>query len=357
MIGWSASPDDGLDGASPYVPLNAPPSGRTVLSDVERVYAADGNDGTGTVTSLSLSTGEAVWERGDLTDGEDVFLQVLADDLLIVSGSAGALRAVQAASGEERWAMGFPDGYGPVGSVTVDQTLITTADVSVMGDTRPPLVVGIDLATGRERWRTLLTEDAELQWQAPAAAGDVVVVASTLGGTEGRPVGNLVQALEVGTGAVRWTTDLGGEQAFHWWPTLVGADAAFAAGPEGVVALDLASGDQLWTGSQARTLDLSEDGDLFATAAEGVVRFEADTGAMSLVAGSFPDQHVRWGGTLSDGQLIMVTPFHITAIDPDTGDVLWKWVAGETLVDLPSISGGHIAVPTADGAISLFTLP
>lgn len=330
-------------------------NGRITLSDDDRVYVANGFGETANVTALSTSTGDAIWERSDLV-ANTPSLQAVISDTLIISGQESMLRAVTAATGEDRWTVRFPRGYGAVGSVVVGQILFTTTDASANGDTRPPVVYGFDLATGHELWRSALTEDTALQWHAPTAGSGVIMVASTLS-DPGSASGNMVHAVEADTGAIRWAKDLGGGPGFNWSPTPIGEDVAFLTGPEEVVAVDLATGDELWVGAGARPLAIAGNGDLLATAEEGVVRFDAVTGTKSVISDLATARDGVWSGTLHEGQLILYVPRGITAIDPGSGDVLWEWATDDVMVDLPSLSGRHIAIPTADRAVSLFTIP
>jgi outer membrane protein assembly factor BamB len=94
-------------------------------------------------------------------------------------------------------------------------------------------VYAIQLGDGRELWHTQLAEGTDLQWHSPPTSGDMVIFQSTLS-HQGNASGNMAHAIDVHTGEIGWTVDLGGDQGFHFYPTLVSSDQAFLAGPTSV---------------------------------------------------------------------------------------------------------------------------
>lgn len=340
-------------------------SGRIVVADGERVYVADGfggPDGGTTLGALSAGTGEVVWVRDLVDEPGNIFIQTVVDGTLVVNDQVDTVWALDAATGEIRWTFAIPT-YGAVGSVVTGDTLVLTVDAQSEGDTRPPVVYGLDLAEGAVRWQTTLTEGTDLQWHSPALGDGVVVVSSTLSHPQSAP-GNMIHAVDLGTGAIRWTVDLGGEQGFHHAPTLIDSGTVLVRGPDGIVALDLSDGSERWRSPNLWPLAVMPSGELLAAdgspyggEAGDVVLLDPVTGSPSLLIAADPSIGFPLGDVfVQDGSMILATRSGLRGFDLD-GSLLWSWNALSPVVDLPALAGGLVAVPTADRSVVAISLP
>ncbi|MFE6224458.1 PQQ-binding-like beta-propeller repeat protein [Streptomyces sp. NPDC057854] len=154
------------------------------------------------------ASGGAVWAAGDT----------------LVHSSADGVSGVDARTGDRRWR------YEPSGGATIcsasrtaDQGIALVAQGTPGGDDKRggcTAVVALDLATGRERWRTARTAaDGEIRAQHDlvAAGGGLAVVrdedpgwryASVLDGPGLLDPDRALRAFDVTTGAPRWTAKM-----------------------------------------------------------------------------------------------------------------------------------------------------
>ncbi|MGZ4639412.1 MAG: outer membrane protein assembly factor BamB family protein [Actinomycetes bacterium] len=155
---------------------------------------------------------------------------------IVVRASDGSVYRVDGATGHVAWrAVPGPPalGYGTVLAVgpTVGVVLADPAD----GPDRGRTVVGLDLASGAERWRARLGTEVTSRGAAAIANG-VLVVPGT--GQAGNPAGLL--GIEATSGRVLWRHD--GDAA-----SLAGAgDVVVFGTPDAAVALDARSGRARW---------------------------------------------------------------------------------------------------------------
>ncbi|NMR19306.1 PQQ-binding-like beta-propeller repeat protein [Cellulomonas fimi] len=103
------------------------------------------------IVALDASTGEKVWESDATLDGG-----VLVLDGRVILGGGRELRALDARSGAELWAVDAPTG-------TQASQVLTDGRVLVVPMTDPdlgPVLAALDPADGRTRWTTPLPADA-----------------------------------------------------------------------------------------------------------------------------------------------------------------------------------------------------
>ncbi len=336
---------------------------RIVFADTHRVYVASGYGAVGedfyAITALDVGSGEVFWQREDLAGNpvDDVFLQGIFGNTLVVSGQYHTLTAVDSATGETLWSFDVPEGYGAVGSVAVDDQLIVTAQAPGEGDIRPPLVYALDLNTGAAIWATSLAEGTDLQWRAPAASGGFVVVSSTLS-HPGSATGNMVHAVDVSSGEIRWSSDLGGEQGFHTSPTLISGGQVLVRGPNGMVAFDLQDGNELWRQGGLAPLALRPDGSAIAVEGEGLVVVDPNTGDhLPFVIARYLEDFPWEGVAVRGDQLITTSRTGVKGYDLQTGELLWLWNAPSPIVDVPAMTEEFVVAPTEDRAVSLIQIP
>ncbi len=94
---------------------------------------------------------------------------------------------------------------------------------------------------------------------------------------------------------------------------------------------------------------------MFAHSGKSLLRLDADNGSETLV-GAVPSPVI--GASFHYGQLIVSAPSGVRAVDPATGDVIWRWSPSSTrLVNVTTISGDRMAIATADRSVSSVPIP
>jgi outer membrane protein assembly factor BamB len=186
------------------------------------------------VVALSLTDGAERWRRPTTgqpietprgpTAGVGIVLRILSDGL-----GAGGLAGLDVATGEVVWQLAEP-------LVVLGQSDTTAVVASFDPATgSPPVIEGIDLATGAEVWTSQLVF-ADLSGvgvsRGPAAVWD---------GTIAVPTGESLTAVDIDSGAVRWV----GPQTDH--PEAAdGVVVGTADSGRTIRALDAFSGELLW---------------------------------------------------------------------------------------------------------------
>jgi outer membrane protein assembly factor BamB len=167
----------------------------------------------GALYAIDAASGAQRWrmETGEIGS---VAAPVVADGIVSAGAQDGLLFAVEAASGAERWR--YDTGGFVIGNPA-------TAEGRVFVATNHALV-GLDAVTGQEVWRV---EDAEpgLSVPPPAIAGGVVYVFAGEVDAIADTQSGVVIAVEAASGSERWRYDTG------FAPSLLGAwDVAVAEG-------------------------------------------------------------------------------------------------------------------------------
>ncbi|HET9345718.1 MAG TPA: PQQ-binding-like beta-propeller repeat protein [Candidatus Limnocylindrales bacterium] len=191
--------------------LSAP----TIAGDAIYVLAGDGG-----VIALDRATGEVRWEA-PIPNGIGTNVPSVADGLVYVGGE-GFVAALNAADGVLVWQADI-DAAGPIGVVVV-------ADgVAYAGDGAPGGLHAFDARTGVELWTV------EEPLFAPAVAGSIAVA----GSPSGRVLG-----VDTATGGERWRYQMSGASR----PASTADGVAYIASETGrrVFALDVATGEKLW---------------------------------------------------------------------------------------------------------------
>ncbi len=175
---WAEAWRIGYDGGGPLAFTTA--HGTVYLADGAGVRAVDERDGR---VRWAFET-EAPGSSGP----------VLAGDLLVVADHAGAMTALAADDGSARWTVA---GLGEVSGSPLSFTENVYASVRAG---QAGALVALDPATGRERWRADLGAGA---FGAPVAAGHVVAVT----GVDGATSAAVVRGFDAVTGTRLWQSD------------------------------------------------------------------------------------------------------------------------------------------------------
>jgi len=159
------------------------PVGWLAVADDARIYVASGFgevDGTHIVTGLNRESGETVWTA---TRGGPVFVDGVTGDVLVVGEQANVVAGLDTATGVERWAIDLRgeglSGYGATVGVTADGLMALGLSAGGEGDTRPPVVLGLDTTNGVLQWRAPLVAGTDLNFGQPTVADGAAVFMST----------------------------------------------------------------------------------------------------------------------------------------------------------------------------------
>lgn len=238
--------------------------GSTVFAVTEdgALRALDAESGDGrwerTLEELGSSRGWRLWERDVRIGGLQSSVGV-GDGLVAVAGRSGVVFAVDAGSGEPRWET-------QVSAEVLAAPLVTSGLVIVRS--QDGRVVGLNAADGKRRWSferaipTLSSRGAS----APASAGGLVLIGNddgtvvALRAEDGIPVWEAIVAEPEGRTELDRLVDIDGDLA-------VGADAVYASSVRGITAaISISSGQVGWTRDNggANALEVTSDGVLLA---------------------------------------------------------------------------------------------
>ncbi|HJQ90823.1 MAG TPA: PQQ-binding-like beta-propeller repeat protein [Acidimicrobiia bacterium] len=351
------------DSSSPVVRWSKPgvgmidaffPDNRLLAANDRIVFVADGwgdfGNGPRTLSALSATTGEVIWQRTDLTSPSDgLFIQLLTSDLLVVNGQDRTLAAVDSVTGATIWAFNLPEGYNASGAVSSGDVMYIGAHATNEGNIEPPIAYGIDLGDGSVIWESSLAEGTDLQPVAPALSNEAVLFSSTLS-HPGSAQGNMIHAVSTDDGSTLWELNLGGEQGFKFFPTLIQGDVAIVSGPTEMHGVSMIDGTSLWVVPGAQPLAQANDGRAIGWVEQGIAEFDWETGRQTMIA------EVDWaqgvyrpnGGVIVGGQLVVSDGRNLLAYSLGDGLLQWTWSAPGVIVDSPIAVGEAIAVPVGN---------
>ena len=281
--------------------------------------------------AFDLASGALQWSTCSPDEAYRMILGASPDVVLAVqpNDNGADTIALDAETGTELWKMSTAQGLG-FAPGPVDGQGVAVIETDVEG---PPFVMGVDIATGEERWRI------EPGLSVIGHTDDIVVVTPTKpilpqptpGSPLGGPLTGDMRAIDRATGAEIWTNDLflqtqqGGTA---WTSTAVGENVVVVPTMEGITGVDLTSGSVLWTAPQLEQL-ASSDGVIVGSersmgAAPSLRALDATTGAElwtaqgSAAYGALP--------AVGDGVVVVLeqTGQNLIAIDLLTGQERWR---------------------------------
>ena len=224
----------------------------------------------------------------------------------------------------------------PGGGVRDDRrdTLFIGTSFPSEGAVDPPVVYALDLATGRQRWRTVLDRGTDLQWAAPVVHGGQVLVADTLSHPGSAPTSHL-HALDAGTGQLRWKADLHADQQgfFAEPPVVAGGLVYVATASRRLLALEVDSGREVWRTSGFPVVAGVRNGLVLAVIEDRLAALDAGSGVRRW------EVPVRGGGehwpVLEGDTVYVASADDVIAVDATAGTTRWRvpvepdrWSAG-----------------------------
>src|ERR1051325_4243735 len=231
----------------------------TPAVDGDRLFVGSGN---GEVLAVDAANGKVIWRHP--TAGRVRSSPTVADGVVYVGSFDGYLYALDAATGAERWKFATEGTKIDSAAARFDRQSIqgspaVSADQVVFG-ARDGMFYGVDRATGAQRWRM----DHGMPWviASPAIADGKAVV----GSSDGR----FVTAVDLAAGKEVWRSRTGANQLSS--PAVAGGVVVVGDFPGAVIGLDLASGRELWrlmTGDGIYSSPLVVDGTIYVGSDDG----------------------------------------------------------------------------------------
>lgn len=259
--------------------------------------ATDGN-----VYAIDAASGDRRWAFD--AGGEVRSTPAVVSGQVCVGGPNGTFLAIDAASGEQAWTFGFPEGKGSLNMRTtyVDKRIFL------------PGVFAIGAGA----------DDAGGLWRSDGGGGLGVAYADgTVFAPD--PDSNRVFAFGARDGSPRWRKRIGARNAYHAVPTVAGGQLYLVAVGRGgrtvLFALDAATGALQWKAP----IGTQENAFSSPAVHEGtVVVGRAPTGAEE--------------GSISN------TEGEVVAFDTGTGEERWRATTAGGVIDSPSIVGDTVVV-------------
>lgn len=298
----------------------------------------------GTIEALDLETGVRKWTFQ--TSGPVFSSPALHKGQLIVGSADGFVYSLSF-SGKLRWKMKTD---GPVlGSPLVD------GDVVFIGGSDRSFRA-VDAATGKERWRFNQLKGPVVS--KPAVAGSTLVFGAW---------DTHLYALDKASGRLLWTWN-NGSPVVNYSPAactpVVHNNVVYVAAPDRYLsAIDRASGKTLWRTAEAtvrESIGLSEDGKLVygKTMRDTVVAFHTGAGepkvAWKMNAG-FGYEHVPSMLVEKEGAVFFGTRNGVVyCLDPAAQKIRWAYKIDNAMINTVNVlNGRQVVASTMDGKICL----
>ena len=312
------------------------------------VLAPTGHHEPARVRAYDARTGRLRWTY---RTGPNAFIRALGDGWVVVAADYGPLIGLDLATGKQRWRFELASPQAAEYGTVAGDTLFIGTSFPSEGALDSPVVYALDLATGRQRWRTVLDRGTDLQWAAPVVDGGQVLVADTLSHEGSAPTSHL-HALDADTGRVRWKADLHADQQgfFAEPPVVAGGLVYVATASRRLLALDADSGREVWLASGFPVVAGVRDGLVIAVIDDRLAALDAASGVRRWqVPISGGGEH--W--PVLDGDTVYVASVdNVSAVDAATGTTRWR-VPVDPAVGPPVRVGGRLYVATNSRLLAL----
>lgn len=206
-------------------------SSPTVIGNMVLVGSGDG-----ALYALDLATGRTRWKAA--TRGRIRSTPAVSGDQVVVGSFDGHVYSFDRTSGKEKWrfatdGVNFASDTFGYDRKSIQSSPAIAGDL-VLAGARDGYFYGIDLATGKERWRV----DHKISWVncSPAIADGMAFIGSS--------DAQFLQAVDLKTGAERWRADTLG---VIWASPSVAGNVVYTPTTRGpLYAFDKSTGKELW---------------------------------------------------------------------------------------------------------------
>jgi outer membrane protein assembly factor BamB len=312
------------------------------------VVVATGHDEPARVRAYDARTGRLRWTY---RTSPNAFIRAIGSGWVIVAPDFGPLIGLDLATGRQRWRFELASlQAAEFGTIDGDTLFIGTSFTSE-GAINPPVVYALDVATGQQRWQTVLDPGTDLQWAAPVVDGGQVLVADTLSHEGSAPTSHL-HALDAGTGQVRWKTDLHARQQgfFAEPPVVAGGLIYVATASRRLLALDVDSGREVWGERGFPVVAGVRNGLVIAVIEDRLAALDAGSGVRRW------EVPVSGGGEhwpVLEGETVYVASADgVIAVDATGGTTRWR-VPLDPTIGPPVQIGGRLYVATRNRLLAL----
>jgi outer membrane protein assembly factor BamB len=312
------------------------------------VVAASGHERPARVRAYDARSGGLVWTY---RSGPNAFVRAVGRGWVIVAADHGPLVGLELATGSQRWRFQLPASQAAEYGTIVGDTLFIGTSFPDEGAVDPPVVYALELATGQQRWRTVLDRGTDLQWAAPVVDGGTVLVADTLSHAHSAPTSHL-HALDAATGKGRWTADLHTDQQglFAEPPVLAAGLVYVATASRRLLALEADSGQQVWAERGFPVIAGVREGLVIAAIDDRLVALDAASGRRRWqVPVSGRGEH--WP-VLAGATVYAASTNEVLAVDATTGTTRWR-VPADPAVGPPVPAAGRLYVATRSRLLAL----
>jgi outer membrane protein assembly factor BamB len=319
-------------------------SSPVVVDGVVYVGSIDpGSLAGGALHAVEAATGIERWRLAP-APGDGIFATAAVGEGIVVTGTYdGTVVAADARTGEERWRV--------AAEATFYGSPALMAGIVYIADTNGHLHA-LDAASGAERWRVVVGRGFDRALTTPAVAGDTVwcVDASR---RPGEP--SWLHAWDAASGEERWRYGPDDGSVLRFLPVVAGGAVWVASRQPVLRAVDVASGEEV------TRLDIGAITATELAVVSGAVVFGAEDG--TLHAWDIASGRRAWSVTLTDGAALVAAPVvadgvvyagdadgRMHAVDLAGGAERWRSRIG-SLRSSPAVTGGALYVGSNNGAL------
>jgi outer membrane protein assembly factor BamB len=297
-------------------------------------------EGTRKLHALALDTGKERWHLNlpgfflsPAVAGNRVFVRV-------EWRGEGHVWAVDADAGHELWQFKFPRVGSPYGDVGGHVTSpVVAGGLVLVGASRS--LYALDAATGEQRWA--FDAQAPISSSATAADGSVYIADF-----------EHLYAIDLETGTPSWDFELQGAISLFFAPIVI-ADQVVFGSYETIYALDRQSGDLLWSQALTEdniVPSAAAGGHIYVKSVNRLYALDRKTGQVTW---SYQATDFVSLPAVAGGQMYVITraggKSQLRALRLADGREVWKVESARLANAAPVVAGGRVYVRTVDGRV------